>query len=82
MRTELKFCPLNFKNELSTLKNNVKQLPTVDVVDDKCLNYCGQCLVQPFALIDGKNICADSPRQLYEKIADYLASKSCSLPPL
>ncbi|RXI96496.1 DUF1450 domain-containing protein [Anaerobacillus alkaliphilus] len=72
MRTTIKFCPLNFKNELREIKNHIKQLPDITVHDDKCLNYCGQCMIQPFSLVNGKNIVCENADELYQKITEQL----------
>jgi uncharacterized protein YuzB (UPF0349 family) len=60
----IKFCPCNFEDELERVKNEIRQLSNVEVVDERCLNYCGQCLVQPYALVDGENVIADDPEEL------------------
>ena len=74
---QVKFCPFNLKNELLEMKNHLKQLPNVNVTEDLCLNYCGQCLVQPFTMINGKHFTSDSVEQLY-----YDVSESFKLPPI
>jgi uncharacterized protein YuzB (UPF0349 family) len=77
MEINVKFCPHNYKNELRELKNVLKQLPNVIVTEDVCLNYCGQCLVQPFTLINGKNIASDGVDALYQKIVKHLETIDC-----
>nr|MBA5586586.1 DUF1450 domain-containing protein [Anaerobacillus isosaccharinicus]QOY35178.1 DUF1450 domain-containing protein [Anaerobacillus isosaccharinicus] len=77
MKIHVKFCPFNFKNELREVKNHLKLLSYVNVTEDLCLNYCGQCLVQPFTVINGKHFASDSVDQLY-----YEVSKIFNLPPL
>ncbi|MCT8139210.1 DUF1450 domain-containing protein [Anaerobacillus sp. CMMVII] len=72
MTVKIKFCPHNFKGELNDLINYLKQLENVIVADDLCLNYCGQCLVHPFALINGKNITGKSVAELQQKVVEYL----------
>ncbi len=74
MTITIKFCPLNFKKELLETKQNVKQLTDISVYDSKCLNYCGQCIVQPFSVVNGKNIVCDKPDELYGKILEQLES--------
>lgn len=68
-----KFCPCNFEGELDEVKDQVGNLPNVEIVDDRCLNYCGQCLIQPYALINGENIVADTADELLEKILNHIS---------
>lgn len=39
---------------------------------DACLGYCGECAMQPFALVDDEYVEADSPDELYNKIKEML----------
>ncbi|WP_028401031.1 DUF1450 domain-containing protein [Ectobacillus panaciterrae] len=67
-----KFCPGNSEEDLYELKDHLKQLSNVDVVEDRCLNYCGQCLVQPFTLINGKNIVGNTVDELLANIVEHI----------
>lgn len=77
MKIHVKFCPFNFKSEFREVKNHLKQVPNVKVTGDLCLNYCGQCLVQPFTIVNGKHFTSDNVEQLYHDV-----SESFKLPPL
>lgn len=70
MELTVKFCPCNSGEDLHELKNHLKQLSNVDVVEKRCLNYCGQCLVQPFALINGKNVVGNNVDELLTNIEE------------
>lgn len=74
MKINIKFCPCNFEDELETIKGKLIERSDLEVIEDKCLLYCGQCLMEPFALINGENIVADDPDELYKKINQYVAS--------
>jgi uncharacterized protein YuzB (UPF0349 family) len=78
----VKFCPNNSKNELQEVKIHLKKLPNINVIEDECLNYCGQCIVQPFSLINGKNITCDAVNELYPNIIEYIETLQikCSNP--
>jgi uncharacterized protein YuzB (UPF0349 family) len=82
MKHKVKFCPNNFKNELQEVKLHLNKLPTINVIEDECLNYCGQCIVQPFSLINGKNITCDDVSDLYPNIVEYIEKTKieCSNP--
>lgn len=71
----IKFCPNNFKKKLNETKTAVKQLSDVQVMENKCLNYCGQCIVEPFAIVNGKGVFCKKPDELYPAIQEKL---SCS----
>lgn len=74
MTHKIKFCPSNFEQDMPEIIEKVKQFPDVQVIEGECANYCGQCIVQPFTLINGKNIVCDSVEELYPKIIEYLDS--------
>lgn len=70
MEMHIKFCPFNTKNELREIKDRLRERPYVSVTDNVCLNYCGQCIVQPFFIINGKLIACDGVNQLSTKLAE------------
>ncbi|CAH0322742.1 MULTISPECIES: DUF1450 domain-containing protein [Priestia] len=70
----VKFCPCNFEEELYDVKEKLQQISDVEIIEEKCLLYCGQCLVQPFALVNGKNIVSDSVNDLLADILQHLES--------
>ena len=73
MKISVKFCPSNFEDELEPMKDKLMECSGLEVTEDRCLLYCGQCLMQPFALVNGKNIVANDPYELLEKIEQYVA---------
>ncbi|MHC5532948.1 DUF1450 domain-containing protein [Priestia megaterium] len=70
MEFTIKFCPCNFDEELSEVKEKLEQLSHVEVIEERCLLYCGQCLVQPFALVNGENVVSDNPNELLSSIIE------------
>ncbi|KON68052.1 DUF1450 domain-containing protein [Peribacillus butanolivorans] len=73
MKISVKFCPSNFEDELETMKDKLMECSGLEVIEDRCLLYCGQCLMQPFAVVNGVNIVANDPVELLEKIEEYVA---------
>ncbi|MGG0286917.1 DUF1450 domain-containing protein [Peribacillus butanolivorans] len=73
MKISVKFCPSNFEDELETMKDKLMECSCLEVIEDRCLLYCGQCLMQPFAVVNGVNIVANDPVELLEKIEQYVA---------
>ncbi|MDI3090192.1 DUF1450 domain-containing protein [Priestia megaterium] len=72
MEYTVKFCPCNFEEELYDVKEKLQQISNVEIIEEKCLLYCGQCLIQPFALVNGKNIVSDSVSDLLADILQHL----------
>ncbi|MEH7177791.1 DUF1450 domain-containing protein [Neobacillus vireti] len=68
MNIKVKFCPCNFEDELETTKEKLRVREDLEVIEERCLLYCGQCLMEPFAIVNGKNVVTDHPDKLYEKI--------------
>ena len=73
MSIKVKFCPCNFEDELEATKGKLRERGDLEVIEERCLLYCGQCLLEPFALVNGKNIVTDEPEKLYEKINQYVS---------
>ncbi|MDZ5710715.1 DUF1450 domain-containing protein [Jeotgalibacillus haloalkalitolerans] len=78
----IKFCPNNFKRQLQDTKIAVKQLPDVQVMENKCLNYCGQCIVEPFAIVNGKGVFCKTADELYPAIQQRLSIPLASAAPV
>jgi uncharacterized protein YuzB (UPF0349 family) len=72
MKIDVKFCPCNFEDELESTKEKLRGRMDLEIFEERCLLYCGQCLIQPFVLVNGENIAADQPCKLYEKVDQYV----------
>ncbi|WP_394234763.1 DUF1450 domain-containing protein [Niallia oryzisoli] len=72
MGVEVKFCPCNFEDEMEMVKEKLQECEDVSIWEERCLLYCGQCLVEPFAVVNGENITADSPDELLVEIQNCL----------
>ena len=72
MSVRVKFCPNNCPEEIEQVKHHLKPYPDVEIVDDFCILYCGQCLVQPFALVNGKNIVGDTAEELFSNVVRFM----------
>ena len=72
MGIDVKFCPCNFEDDLEFVKERLMERSDLNVIEERCLLYCGQCLVEPFALVNGENITADEADELLVKIEDYV----------
>ena len=72
MGIDVKFCPCNFEDDLEFIKERLMERSDLNVIEEQCLLYCGQCLVEPFAIVNGENIAADEADELLVKIEHYL----------
>ncbi|KZE54139.1 hypothetical protein AV540_07765 [Brevibacillus parabrevis] len=70
----IKFCPCNLEGSLKWVRDEVRQLPEVQVIDERCVNYCGQCLEKAFALFNGKNVVGSDGQELLERLKEKWAA--------
>lgn len=70
MEVIVEFCTQNYETGSSEVREKLKQDSTIKVIEHECLNYCGDCYLQPFAMVNGKKITADTADELVEKIAE------------
>lgn len=68
MRPLVEFCVSNLTPEVEKVKEELEKDPDIDVVEYGCLNHCSECYVQPYALVDGEYIAADSGPELLKAI--------------
>ncbi len=64
MRPLIEFCASNIGHGTEPLKHKLELNPEYDVIEYGCLNNCGQCYLQPFAMLDGEIIEAETPEEL------------------
>ncbi|WP_432774930.1 DUF1450 domain-containing protein [Brevibacillus gelatini] len=70
----IKFCPCNLQGSLEWVRNEVRKFPDVELIDERCVNYCGQCLEKPFALYNGKNIVGNDGQELLDRLVEKLSA--------
>ncbi|WP_128896309.1 YuzB family protein [Longirhabdus pacifica] len=68
MRAIIEFCSNNFHHGTDKVMEKLEGNPEIDTIEYGCLDQCGQCSLEPFALVDGKVIRAATADELYEKI--------------
>lgn len=49
--------------------------PDFDVVEYGCLGNCGQCYMEPYALVNGRIVPAANADELYDKIIQAVQSE-------
>lgn len=47
----------------------------VEVIEYGCLGNCGQCYIQPFAMVEGAIVAGDTPEELLENIKEFIVKK-------
>jgi uncharacterized protein YuzB (UPF0349 family) len=72
MRPMVEFCASNFSLGSETVKKILEEEQEVDVLEYGCLGNCGQCLVQPYALVNGTLIAANDAQELLGAIKAHI----------
>jgi uncharacterized protein YuzB (UPF0349 family) len=70
MRPIIEFCTNNMHHGTDATMRHFEQNRDYDVIEYGCLGNCGQCLSEPFALVNGWIVEADNTSELESKIAD------------
>jgi len=69
--TEIKFCESNFGEGVEEVMKKLEG-EGIEYEVEPCLGYCGECAMNPIAVVDDELIEADTPDELYHKIKDLL----------
>lgn len=70
MRPIIEFCVNNMHHDTDRMMKRLEENPDFDVIEYGCLGNCGQCYAEPYALVNGEIISAESADALYEKILE------------
>lgn len=68
MRAIVEFCTNNMHLGTDAVMKKLEENPELDVIEYGCLGNCGQCYVDPYALVNGEIVYAASPDELMEAI--------------
>ncbi|MDP5272570.1 YuzB family protein [Chengkuizengella axinellae] len=68
MRPIIEFCTNNMHFGTDKIMKELEKNPEYDVIEYGCLGNCGVCSMEPYALVNGDLITAETPDQLKEKI--------------
>lgn len=68
VRPLIEFCVNNLTPDLIEIKKKLEANFEYDVLDYGCLGYCGICATQPYALVNGEMIKAETAEQLLVEI--------------
>lgn len=70
VRPLVEFCVNNLTGDVLEAKIKLESSGKYDVLEYGCLGYCGICAAQPYAMVNGEVITADSADELLQKIED------------
>ncbi|MDQ0878237.1 uncharacterized protein YuzB (UPF0349 family) [Paenibacillus sp. V4I3] len=70
MRPIIEFCASNMHHGTDKVMKALEQNPDFDVMEYGCLGNCGQCYMEPYALVNGEIVAAESADALHERILD------------
>ncbi len=74
MKPLVEFCASNVSSYTQSVVDALENDPEldVDVLEYGCLGYCGECYMQPFALVNGNLVQAQTADELLSKIKSKL----------
>ncbi|MED4584195.1 DUF1450 domain-containing protein [Brevibacillus choshinensis] len=74
MKPLVEFCASNVSSYTQSVVDALENDPEldVDVLEYGCLGYCGECYMQPFALVNGNLVQAETSEELLTKIKNKL----------
>ncbi|HZG76987.1 MAG TPA: YuzB family protein [Paenibacillus sp.] len=69
MNRLIEFCASNAHHGTETIVRRLEaERPDVETIEYGCLGNCGMCYLEPYVLVDGEIVAAESAEELYEKI--------------
>jgi uncharacterized protein YuzB (UPF0349 family) len=74
MKPLVEFCASNVSSYTKSVMEALENDPDldVDVLEYGCLGHCGECYMQPFALVNGHLVQAATAEELLAKIKEKL----------
>jgi LSD1 subclass zinc finger protein len=68
VRCIVEFCISNYETGSESVRDALCQTEDVELIEHGCMNFCGQCYLEPYALVNGVNFNSTSADELMEKI--------------
>lgn len=68
MRPIIEFCVNNMHHGTDEIMAKLESNLEYDVIEYGCLGNCGECYMEPYALVNGEIIAARTTAELYDKI--------------
>jgi len=68
----IEFCVNNMHFGTDEVMRRLEDRPDAETIEYGCLSNCDQCYLEPYALVDGEIVSAETAEELYEKIIQKL----------
>ncbi|TBL71521.1 YuzB family protein [Paenibacillus thalictri] len=68
MRPIIEFCTNNMHHGTNRVMEALESNPDYDVIEYGCLGNCGECFSNPYALVNGEIISAQTADELHNHI--------------
>lgn len=75
MRAIVEFCTNNMHHGTDLIMDELEKRSDLDVIEYGCLGNCGQCYAEPYALVNGSIVSADTVSKLHEEIIQQIYSE-------
>jgi uncharacterized protein YuzB (UPF0349 family) len=72
MNRLVEFCTNNMHHGTDDIMRRLEAHPDVETIEYGCLGNCGQCYLEPYALVDGEIVAAETAEALYARIIEKL----------
>ncbi|RXT05742.1 YuzB family protein [Ammoniphilus sp. CFH 90114] len=79
MSIMIEFCRANLNTGSEQVKDqllkNPGDLEDAEVIEYGCLGNCGQCYLEPFAMVEGMIVAGETPEELLNNIRNFVKKK-------
>ncbi|WP_050616245.1 YuzB family protein [Bacillus testis] len=72
IRPVVEFCVSNLANGSYPALEKLENDSTIDILEYGCLNHCGICDQQMYALVNGEMITGENPSELVDRIYEFI----------
>jgi uncharacterized protein YuzB (UPF0349 family) len=66
----VEYCVSNLAHGTEETFRKLEELPDVELMEYGCLDHCNDCLLFPYALVNGEMVAAETAESLYAKIVE------------
>jgi uncharacterized protein YuzB (UPF0349 family) len=70
MHKIVEFCTNNTHHGTDETMRLCEERMDIDTIEYGCLGNCGQCYLEPYALVDGEIVSASTAEELYVRIME------------
>ncbi|SDB94227.1 YuzB family protein [Shouchella lonarensis] len=72
MRPIIEFCVSNLASGAHDAMEVLERDPNLDIIEYGCLNHCGTCACDYFALVNGDYVSGETPEELVKNIYQHI----------